>query len=80
MGYILGPGRLALPSSFFPTPQSNIHMLRQVIEEYDQGIQYSDADNSDRMLLFSGILDRDAVQRLIRAARRARDTQFGADE
>ena len=58
----------------------DIQRLKDMLDEHARGIHYSDTDHSDRVLLFSNVLTRDEVQRLIRTARRARDAAFGKDE
>lgn len=59
---------------------THIDVLRAMVEEWDNGIHYSDTDTSDQVMLFSGELDRDSLQRLIRSARVARNSAFGRDE
>ena len=58
----------------------DIQRLKDMLDEHARGIHYSDTDTSDQVMLFSGELDRDSLQRLIRSARVARNSAFGRDE
>jgi hypothetical protein len=58
----------------------DVEQLRELIKAYDAGEWVGETNKTERVRVYSAVLNRWELQRLIRTARKVRDDVFDADE